>query len=96
MNTRKGRVKFKNFRILLDSGFSFTIVMRRMVEKICPKKDAVMQWQNQAGNITTNFNIKLDFTLPALSATNVVTWKCHVYDSARGRNDMILCRDILT
>ena len=33
MNTRKGRVKFKNFQILLDSGCSSTIVMIRLVEK---------------------------------------------------------------
>ena len=38
----------------------------------------------------------MDFTLPTLSATNVVTWKCHVYESAKGRYDMILGRDILT
>ena len=54
-----------------------------------------MQWQTQAGNITTNFKVKIDFNLPALSATNVVTCKCHVDDSARVRYDMILGRDIL-
>ena len=33
MNTIKGRVKFKNFRILLESGFSSTTVMGKLVEK---------------------------------------------------------------
>ena len=32
MNTIKGKAKFKNFRILLDSGFSSTIFMLRLVE----------------------------------------------------------------
>ena len=31
MNTRKGRAKFKNFRILLDSGYRSTIVTRRLI-----------------------------------------------------------------
>ena len=37
MNTRKGKSKFKNFRKLLDSGCSSTIVMGRLVEKIHPE-----------------------------------------------------------
>ena len=45
MNTRKGRAKFQNFRILLDSVYSSMIVMRRLVEKICPEKEAGVQWQ---------------------------------------------------
>ena len=55
-----------------------------------------MQWKTQAGNIATNFKFEKDFTLPALSAMSVVTWKFHVDDSAKGRHDMILVRDILT
>ena len=55
-----------------------------------------MQWHKQAGNITTNLKVEVDFTLPALSATNVVTWKYHVHESAKGRYYMILERDLLT
>ena len=44
MNTRKGKAKFKNFRILLYSGFSSMILMGRLIEKIRPEKDATMQW----------------------------------------------------
>ena len=43
----------------------------------------------QAGNITTNHNVKVDFTLLALSAPNVVMWKCNVDESAKGRQNMI-------
>ena len=49
-----------------------------------------MQWHTQAGNITTNPTVEVDFTLPALSVTNVVTWKCHVDGSAKGGYNMIL------
>ena len=44
-----------------------------------------MQWQTQAGNITTNFKVKVDFTLPTISAMDVLTWKCHVDESVRGK-----------
>ena len=95
MNTRGGRTKFKNFRIILDSRCISKILIRSLVEKLCPEKDDVMQWQKQAGNTTTNFKVKIDFTLPALSAKNAVTWKFHIYDSAKGRYDMILGRYLL-
>ena len=72
MNTRRGKYKFKSFPILLDSICSYTIVMVRIVEN-CPEKYAVMHWHIQAGNTTTNLKVKVDLTLPTLSATNVVT-----------------------
>ena len=46
-------------------------------------------------NITTNIKVKVDFTLPTLIAMNLVMWKCHVDDSARGRYDTILGHDLL-
>ena len=73
MNTRKGKARFKNFRILLDSVCSSTIVMESLVNKLYPEKDAAMQWHTQTGNITTNLKVKMHFTLPELSPTNVAT-----------------------
>ena len=55
-----------------------------------------MQWHTQSGNITTNLKVKVDFTSPAISTTNVVTWRYHVDDSARGKYNMILRWDLLT
>ena len=34
--------------------------------------------------------------LPEFSATNNLTWKCHVDDSAEGRYEMILSRELHT
>ena len=56
----------------------------------------MVQWHAQAGNITTNINVKVDFTLPELSATNVVTWKFYVDDSDKISYDMIVTRYLLT
>ena len=55
-----------------------------------------MNWHTKAGNITTSYKVKVDFTLPALSAKNAMTWKCHVDDSANCGYGMILGRDIWT
>ena len=96
MNTQKGRAKFKNFHILLDSGCSYMIIMRILITKRNPKRDDVVQWHTQAVNITTNLNVKIYFTLPELSATKIVMWNYHVDDFAKGRYYMILGRDILT
>ena len=79
----------------MDSGCSSTVLMGRLVERIFPEKNAPMQWPTQAKNITTNLKVKVYFTLPELSAKNVMTWICHVDDSAKGRHYMILGRDLL-
>ena len=50
----------------------------------------------QAGNITTNFMVEVDFTLPEVSATNYLTWKFHVDDSSNGGYNIILGGDLLT
>ena len=70
--------------------------MGRLIEKLFLEKSAVMQWHIKAGNITTDYKVKVEFTLPALIAKNVVTWKFHVDDSAKDRYDMILGRYLLT
>ena len=96
MNNRRDRAKFKNFCVLLESGSGSRILMGRMVKKLGPEENSPMQWNTQAGNITTDLKVKIDFTLPALRAMNVVTWNFHVDDSAKGRYDMILSRYLLT
>ena len=67
-----------------------------LIEKLRPEKDDPMQWNTQARNITTNLKVKIDFVLPALSATNVVTWNFHVDEYANVRYDMILGKDVIT
>ena len=53
-----------------------------------------MQLHTQADNITTNLIIKIDFTSPELNATKIMTWNCHVDESAKRIYDMVLGRDI--
>ena len=56
----------------------------------------MIQWHAQACNITNNLKVEVDFTLPALSATNFVTWKFHVDECVKVRYDMILGRYLIT
>ena len=55
-----------------------------------------MQWHTQAGIITTNLKVEIKFTSHELSVNTIMTWNCHVNDSAKGRCTMILARGILT
>ena len=50
----------------------------------------------QAGSITNNLKVKMDFTLPELSARRILTWNFHLDESAKSRYDMILGRYLLT
>ena len=52
MNTLSGREKFRNFRILLESGCSSTIVMGKMKSKIKQKTSEINMWETQAGKFT--------------------------------------------
>ena len=54
-----------------------------------------MQCHMQSGNITTNLKFKIEFSLPDLSATRILTWNFHVDDSAKVRYYVVLGRDIL-
>ena len=55
-----------------------------------------MQWNIQAGKITTNLKVNIEFSLPEVSVTKNATWNFHDDDSIKIRYDMILRRDILT
>ena len=96
MNSINNRAKFKHFRIILDSGFSSTTLMGRLVKNIHPEKYYVMQWHTQAVNITTINKVKIILTLPALIATIIMTRNFYVDDSATGRYNMILGLYLLT
>ena len=96
INTQNDRAKFNNFNILLDSRCTSKIIMRILIAKLNPERDTVMQWHTHEGNITTNLKVKIDFTLPELRATKIVTWNFHVDESAKGRYEMILGINLLT
>ena len=56
----------------------------------------MLSWNIQAGKITNNSKVNIDFTLPELRAIKIVMWNFHVDKFAKGRYDMILGRYLLT
>ena len=61
MNTRSGREKFENFRILLDIGKSSTIVMGKLTQNLKSKETAENNWEDQGGNLETSEKVNIDF-----------------------------------
>ena len=53
-------------------------------------------WQIQAAKFTTHEMEKVDFCLPEISATKIMTWKFHADESTERRHNMIVGRDLLT
>ena len=72
------------------------IVMGKLTSKLKTKEAEKTTQENQAGKFATSKKLNVDFCLPEFSATNIVTWKCHVDKSTNGRYDMILGRYLLT
>ena len=79
MNTRRGRAKFRNFCIILDSGSSSTIVVGKLTLKLKEEKSIEMTtWETQAGKFTTSKKVNVYFCLIEFSTTKIVSWKYHV------------------
>ena len=51
--------------------------MKIIITELNLKRYDVIQCHTQVGHITTNLKVKINFTLPRLSATKTVTWNCH-------------------
>ena len=51
MNNRRGKVRFKNFQILLHSGSSSTIIMVRMISKLKRKKMLICNGKQNLGSL---------------------------------------------
>ena len=64
----------------------------KLKQKISPK---ITTWEIQAGELTTSLKLKVDFCLPELSTTKIVSWEYHVDNKNSSRYDMILDRDLL-
>ena len=53
-------------------------------------------WETQAAKFTSSRKVNVYFQLPDFSATKIVMWKCHIYESTTDSYSMILCRYLLT
>ena len=96
MNTRSGRAKFREFRIILDSGSSSTIVIGKLTSKLKEKNPTeITTWETQVTKLTTSKKVNVDFFLPEFSETKIVSWKFHLDNQNNSRYDMILVRYLI-
>ena len=73
INTRQGKPKIANLRILFDLGASFTIITGKYAQKLRIKTTKPQNWRTQAGNFQTNKRAKIELILPELDMTKIVT-----------------------
>ena len=96
MNTCSGREKFSNFRILMESESSSTIVMVNLKSKLKQKQYESNMWKTQSGNFTTSNKVNVYFFQPGFIVTKFIQWKCHVNNSTSCTYKVVLGRDLLT
>ena len=71
------------------------VFMGNLTSKLKAKESTKTTWETQACKFTTPKKVNVDFCLPEFSAKKILTWKCHVYKSTKGRYNMILFGDLL-
>ena len=66
-----------------------------MIKSLKYKPEAPMKWITQVENFTIRATFIVYFSLPQLSPTRSVMWKCHMSDSTEGQYDIIIGINIL-
>ena len=85
----------KTIKILLDSGASASIIKYNNVEKLRLKQQQnPLKWKTAAGELSTNYKVAIEFSLPELHESRMVQWTVHVAKTC-GNYDLILGRDIM-
>jgi predicted aspartyl protease len=85
-------------RVLVDTGASATVIIGDHCRKLKLKRTEPTTWTTKAGKFTTNKKVTLKFLLPEFNSTKVISWSCHIDESATSsasRYDMIIGRDLL-
>ena len=85
----------RTIKILLDSGASASIIQYNCVEKLRLKQQRdPLKWKTAAGELSTNYQVDIEFSLPELHESRMVQWTVHVTKTC-GNYDLILGRDIM-
>jgi hypothetical protein len=74
-------------RAFLDTGTTTTIILRKFGQngRSCTNtKKKIKKWEIHVSSFTANDESLLDFKLPELITSKVVTWQDHVFKQYRG------------
>ena len=77
LNYRLGKSKYKDIKILLDTGASKSIIRSDLVTKLRTKTDTKTIWDTAAGQMYTNKTVKAKFRLSVFDERKEITWKFH-------------------
>lgn len=69
-------------RVLLASGTSSSIVLRKFLRPIGIQQTKPVTWKTMGGNFVTRSNAIIKFKLPEFSKTKTITWSKHVDDNS--------------
>jgi hypothetical protein len=88
-------------RALLDTGTTAIIIIIEFMGKGRARTNTKKRtkWKTLGGTFTTNCETLLDFKLPKMSASKVVTWQAHLDDKTSSKEaayDMIMGMDLMT
>ena len=91
----------KPIRCLLDTGTSQSLVLKEFLpfSLAVTRSKRPTKWQTLGGSIVTKQLATLNFKIPELSTTKLITWTCHVDASSKRKYvpyDMILGLDFLS
>ena len=94
LNSRLGKPKINQLRILIDSGASGCIIHKELTKNLRVKPGKKVSWMTMAGPVNTSDTVKALFVLPEFHPQRVIEWKFNVTNMTMNY-DMILGRDIL-
>ena len=95
LNYRLGKPKYKNIKILLDTGASKSIIRSDLVTKLRTKTDSKTVWDTAAGQMSTSKTVKAKFRLNEFCERKEITWTFHITKNSL-KYDMIIGRDLLS
>ena len=97
LNIRKGKVKTKMIKCLLDTGASGSLIAQRHVKLLNVRKDlrSRVTWSTPNGSLQTQEKCTCIFTLPEFYSDRAIQWTMHAVKDL-GIYDMIIGRDMLS
>ena len=89
----KNKNKYKNLRVLCDSGGSHSLID----EGYCDvKTKSTNKYQTGGGLMRTEYESEIHFSLPEFSDSKMIHWNFSVADASKIGYDMVIGRDLMT
>ena len=91
---KKRELKYKNLRVLIDTGCSHSIMHQKYTGSNKLNKRPKL-YSTGSGVLKTLYETKMDFTLPEFSNKKIITWSFSVTDNKDLGYDIVIGRDLM-